>query len=227
MNLGAVLSYPRHCMKLNSRSNQLNIAIVGNGNVGQALGKALARGGHQVIFGVRSPASSTLNENTVAEAIRQAHVTILAVPFAAVSDVIKSAGNLAGKVLIDATNPLGMSEAGLGLTVGFSTSGAEQIAAQASGALVFKTFNQTGFENMADARPYANRPVMFVAGDDANGKQMVVTLVSDAGFDAVDVGALRQASLLEPLAMLWIELARKGGRGPNFSFSLQQKGSVL
>ena len=205
----------------------MNVAIIGNGNVGVAVGQALGRCGHKVIFGVRSPAPGASNESTVPEAIRQSNATILAVPFAAVEDVIKSAGDLAGKVLIDATNPLGMGDGALGLTMGYATSGAEQIAAQAPGSLVFKAFNQTGFENMANVRSYATRPVMFVAGDDPNGKQTVLTLVSDAGFDAVDIGGLRQARLLEPFAMLWIELARKRGRGPNFTFSLQQKGSTL
>jgi predicted dinucleotide-binding enzyme len=65
---------------------------------------------------------------------------------------------------------------------------------------------------------------MFVAGDDPNGKQTVIALVSDAGFEAVDIGGLRQARLLEPLAMLWIELARKRGRGPDIAFSLQPRG---
>jgi len=88
---------------------------------------------------------------------------------------------------------------------------------------LFKTFNQTGFENMADARPYAQRPVMFVAGDDAEGKRTVLALVADAGFEAVDAGGLRAARLLEPFAMLWIELARKQGVGSNFAFSLQRK----
>jgi 8-hydroxy-5-deazaflavin:NADPH oxidoreductase len=209
---------------MNERSAKMNVAIIGNGNVGRALGQALALRGHQIIFGVRSPQPGSSSEKAIAEAIHQAHVTILAVPFAAVAQVIDSAGDLAGKVLIDATNPLGVVEGGLELTMGFTTSGAEQIAAQAPGALLFKTFNQTGFENMADPRPYASRPVMFIAGDDPTGKQTVVSLVSDAGFDAVDVGGLRQARLLEPFAMLWIELARK--RGPNFAFSLQQKESI-
>ncbi len=203
----------------------MNVVIIGSGNVGKALAQALSRAGHHVIFGVRSPAPGSSNEQVIGRAVAQADAAILAVPFAAVPDVLKSAGNLAGKVLIDATNPLGMGEEGLGLTLGFSASGAEQIASLAPGALVFKTFNQTGFENMADARPYASRPVMFVAGDDAAGKQTVCTLVSDAGLEAVDVGGLRQARLLEPLAMLWIELARKRGYGPDFSFALQRKGT--
>ena len=204
----------------------MEVAIIGNGNVGQAIAQALTRAGHFVNFGVRSPTPGRLDEKTIAEAIRHAEVAILAAPFSAIPEVIKSAGNLAGKVLIDATNPIGMGEDGLGLTTGFSTSGAEQLAAQSPGALVFKAFNQTGFENLADARTYASRPVMFVAGDDPTGKQTVLALVSDAGFDGVDLGGLRQARLIEPLAMIWIELGRKRGRGPDFAFSLQPRGTT-
>jgi predicted dinucleotide-binding enzyme len=201
----------------------MNVAIIGNGNVGQAIGQALARKGHQVTFGVRSPAAGRTDQRTVPGAVAEAHATILAVPFAAVPEIINAAGSVTGKILIDATNPLGIVQGELGLTLGFSTSGAEQIATLAPGALVFKAFNQTGFENMADARSYPSKPVMFVAGDDPSGKQTVLTLVSDAGFEVVDAGGLHQARLLEPLAMIWIELARKRGRGPNFTFALQQK----
>lgn len=76
---------------------------------------------------------------------------------------------------------------------------------------------------MADAGAHASRPVMFVAGDNPGGKQTVLTLAFDAGFEAVDLGALHTARLLEPLAMLWIELARKRSAGPHFAFTLQRK----
>jgi predicted dinucleotide-binding enzyme len=202
----------------------MQVAIVGSGNVGQALAGALQRAGHRIIFGVRKPEAGRADQKSIAEATKQADVTILAVPFPAVGDVIAAASGFAGKVVIDATNPLGMVEGGLGLTMGFTTSGVEQIAALAPEAHVFKAFNQTGFENMADTRPYASQPAMFVAGEDAGGKRTVMALVSDAGFEAVDVGGLRAARLLESLAMLWIELARKRGLGSDFVFSLQRKG---
>ena len=201
----------------------MEIAIVGSGQVGTALAGALRRAGHEVAFGVRAPMAGRPDQASVGEAASRADATILAVPFAAAADVIEAAGGFAGKILIDATNPLGVGEGGLGLTIGFATSGAEQIAAMAPRARVFKTFNQTGFENMADARAYSVRPVMFVAGDDAAGKAAVLALVADTGFDAVDAGGLRAARLLEPLAMLWIELARKRGLGGDFVFSLQRK----
>jgi predicted dinucleotide-binding enzyme len=208
---------------MNSKERFVNIAIIGKGNVGSALAAVLARSGHQVVFGVRRPGAEAGDERPVAEAIAAARAVILAVPFDSARDVLRDAGPLGGKIVIDATNPLAMGEDGLRLTLGFSTSGAEQIAELAPGAFVFKAFNQTGFENMADARRYPVRPVMFVAGDDPGGKQIVLTLVKDAGFDAVDIGGLRQSRLLEPFAMLWIELARKGGHGAGFAFALQRK----
>lgn len=145
-------------------------------------------------------------------------------PYGAAGNVIAAAGGFDGKIVIDATNLLGMVEGGLGLTRGFSTSGAEEIAALAPGARVFKAFNQTGWENMLDAGPYPSRPVMFFAGDDDAGRSVVSALVTGAGFEAIDLGGLRAARLLEPYAMLWIELARKRGFGSDFSFALQRKG---
>lgn len=202
----------------------MRIAIIGSGNVGGALAQALGRAGHQVTFGVRAPEAGNPQERAIAEAVASADATILAVPFNAVRDVVAAASGFAGKILVDATNPLGMGQTGLALTTGFETSGAEQVAALAPQARVFKAFNQTGFENMADARAYPSRPVMFVAGDDEAGKRVVLSLIGDAGFEAVDAGGLRAARLLEPLAMLWIELARKRGLGSNFAFALQRKG---
>jgi predicted dinucleotide-binding enzyme len=201
----------------------MRIAIIGSGNVGRALATALVRAGHAAIFGVRTPDPARPNEATVADAVAGADASILAVPFGAVKEVVAAASGFAGRVVIDATNPLGMTDGRLGLTIGFDTSGAEQIAALAPEARVFKAFNQTGFENMADAQAYDPRVVMFVAGDDAAGKPLVMRLVADAGFEAIDLGGLRAARLLEPLAMLWIELARTRGIGADFAFRLHRK----
>ncbi len=201
----------------------MQIAIIGTGNVGHALARALERAGHAIVFGTRTPDPSSAQQVTIAKASADAHATILAVPFGAAQDVITAGGGFAGKIVIDATNPLGMGSRGLGLTMGFTTSGGETIAAMAPNAKLFKTFNQTGFENMADAIAYKNRPVMFVAGDDATAKPLVMGLVTDAGFEALDAGDLAESRLLEAYAMLWIELARKRRLGSDFTFTLQRK----
>jgi predicted dinucleotide-binding enzyme len=200
----------------------VRIAIIGSGNVGTALAKSLLHAGHEVTFGVRDPDPAKPNEASIAQASAGAEVVILAIPFEAAAQTVHAAAGFAGKILIDASNPLGMVEGGLGLTMGFETSGAERIAELAPRARVFKSFNQTGFENMADPGAYAARPVMFVAGDEPDGKAKVLSLVADVGFEPVDAGGLRASRLLEPFGMLWIELVRKRKFRP-FVFSLQYR----
>lgn len=207
----------------------MRVAIIGTGNVGGALAQALTRGGHEIVFGVRTPQAGNPAERAIADAVGMADATILAVPHEAVDAVVAAADGFIGKIVIDATNPLRMGAQGLELSMGYATSGAERIAALAPKAKLFKTFNQTGFANMADATGYAARPVMFVAGDDAEAKPLVLALVTDAGFQAVDFGGLVGARLLEPLAMLWIDLNMRhrppGAVGAGFAFTLQTKGA--
>ena len=160
----------------------------------------------------------------VAQAVQGTDAT----PFDAVGNALAAAGDLAGRVLIDVTNPLRMGAAGLELSLGFDRSAAEHVASLAPGAAVFKTLNQVGFEVMADTAGYAAPPVMFVAGDDAARKPMVMGLVADLGFHAVDAGGLRGARLLEPYGMLWIHMAldRKAGRDNAFAYLARGGGSA-
>ena len=154
----------------------MRIAILGAGNVGTALGIGWSRAGHDIVFGVRDPsdpkarlsseAAGSAAVTNVATAAGEADVIVLAVPWEAVPAVIGDCGSLAGKTLIDATNPLRFGENGLALALGFSTSGSEEVARLAIGASVFKTMNQVGFEVMSNATGYPTRPVTFVAGDD-------------------------------------------------------------
>ncbi len=94
-----------------------------------------------------------------------------------------------------------MGPDGLQLVLGFNTSAGEQVASWAPGAIVFKTLNTTGAGKMAKAAEYPVKPVMLVAGDDAGSKLRVMELVGKLGFEAVDAGPLKNALLLELLAM--------------------------
>jgi len=210
----------------------MNIAIIGAGNVGSALAEAWARRGHRVRLGVRDPKGedaralavrlgATVSVHGNHDAASSSELVVLATPWGATKDAILSCGSLAGKTVIDCTNPLLPDLAGL--EVGLTTSGGELVASWAPGASVFKCFNQTGAENMRDQRGYAAPLVMFVAGDDAARKPAVMQLAKDAGFDAVDAGPLSVARLLEPHAMLWIHLAYRMGRGRGFGLSLQDR----
>lgn len=210
----------------------MDIAIIGAGNVGGALGRNWGKAGHTIRFGVRDPSTAEVGElvasigsrasaHTSIEAAKNAQVVVLATPWNATKAAVEACGDLRGKIVIDCTNPLLPALAGL--EVGLTTSGGELVASWAKGASVFKAFNQTGAENMAGQKGYAHRLVMFVAGDDAAKKPLVLQLATDAGFDAVDAGPLSAARLLEPYAMLWIQLAFKLGLGRNFGLALLRR----
>ncbi|GIK56575.1 MAG: NAD(P)-binding domain-containing protein [Chloroflexi bacterium] len=209
----------------------MKIAIIGTGNVGQALGAGWSQKGHTVIFGSRHPneekvrhildmaggnARAALPEAAAAEA----EVVVLAVPGTAVLTTIPTLGNLSGKILVDATNPIAP---GLQLAVGHTTSGAEQVAALAAGARVVKAFNTTGAENMANPI-YQGEPItMFICGDEVAAKTAVTQLAQDLGFDVADVGGLDKARLLEPMALVWISLAMPQGMGRHIAFKLVRR----
>ena len=202
------------------------IAILGAGNVGIALARALIARGESIVFGVPNPdkyrdavaalgPSATIG-NT-AGAIEGAEVVVLATPYGAALDIARSVADWSDRILVDATNPLAPGLAGL--SVGTTTSGAEQIAAAARGARVVKAFNTTGAENMADSRYAGGQVFMPVCGDDADARSRVIALATLIGFDAVDCGDLKSARYLEPFAMTWIHLAIKLGQGRNFAFA--------
>jgi len=203
----------------------MRIAIIGAGSVGATLGRAWIERGEDVIWGLRNPADpkhAALPKDRVkapAEAVRAAEVVVIATPWSAAEAAVKSLGSLAGKTVIDCMNPLGMGNDGLQLVLGFDTSAGEQVARWAPGAFVFKTLNTTGAGNMAKAADYPVKPLMLVAGDDAGRKRQVMELVGKLGFEPVDAGPLKNARLLEPFAMVWIDQAMKRGRGRDFAFA--------
>ena len=205
----------------------MKIAIIGAGNVGKALGKAWARRGHDVSYGVRQLGDTKhqgLPTAGIADAVREAEAILLATPWDATEAALKAAGDLTGKLLLDATNPLALGPQGMGLAVGHTTSGGERVAAWAKNAAVFKTLNTTGFNNMENSGGYAQKPVMFFAGDDTAKRATVAALVADLGFEPVDAGPLHNARLLEPYAMLWIDLAMKRGQSRDIAFALMKRG---
>jgi predicted dinucleotide-binding enzyme len=204
----------------------MKIAILGAGSVGQALASGWQKAGHDIRFGVRDASRDRggIPAAPVADAAAASEVVVIATPWPDTRAAIQSAGDLTGRILIDCTNALGAGPEGLHLVVGFATSAGEQVAQWARGASVFKTLNQVGANVMADARAFGPpAPVMFVAGDDAARKPAVLSLVADLGFEAVDAGPLRNARLLEPFAMLWIDQALTRGVGRDFAFAITRR----
>ena len=210
----------------------MKIGIIGSGSVGGTLGARWAKGGHQVVFGSRNPgaedmqhllarAGSNARAATLQEAVKSSDVLLLATPWPATKEIVQGLGDLTGKVLIDAVNPLFPDLSGL--TLGTTTSAAEQVAAWARGAKVVKAFNTIGSNIMENAAFGAEKPVLFYCGDDAGAKGQVKQLAGELGFDGVDAGPLTQARLLEPFALLWISLAFKAGLGREFAFKLLRR----
>ena len=194
----------------------MKIAVIGAGNVGGALGKLWAAKGHEVTFGLRDPQSPKHRElgrvASVKDAVASSDVVVLAVPWGGAEEAIRAAGDLKGKVVIDAINPLKPDLSGL--TLGADTSAAEEIARWARGAKVVKAFNTIGAANFSNPHFGSERASMFICGDDAGAKATAGQLAAELDFDVVDSGPLIGARWLEPMAVLWIYLAYQGGLGP-------------
>lgn len=201
----------------------MDIAVIGLGRIGGALGKKWAIAGHTVHFGYHDPTSSSLENlrqqglpNVVFEPLEEVSacpVLLLAVPFPTVPDVLKRLGSLSGKVLIDATNALPQPPQGY-------PTGAAAIADWAPGTRLVKAFNSTGFDNVLNPNYGGISIDTYICGDDAEAKEIVLGLAGEAGFTCVDVGQLARADLLEALARLWMQLAYGQNRGTQIAFKL-------
>jgi hypothetical protein len=210
----------------------VKIAILGTGSVGGILGRRWAQLGHTIRFGSRLPTSEKVLQlvadcgpstrgTTWHEAITDSEVILLAIPWPATQEALGELGDLGGRVLIDATNPLTADFSGIEL--GHTTSAAEQIADWAPTARVVKAFNSASTKVMADPVFGDHRASMFYCGDDLPAKAMVRELVTGLGFDPIDAGPLTSARYIEPLAMLYIHLAFKQGWGSNCAFEVLKR----
>lgn len=208
----------------------MRIGIIGAGKMGGTLAKLWAAKGHAIMLGSRDPnkartEAASIGDNVSGgsndEAAAFGDVVLIGVPWkAAVETVTSIAASLAGKTVIDITNPVGE---GTNLAVGHTTSAAEEIAKAASGAQVVKAFNGIHFRTLDNPIFEGHKVDVYYCGDYAEAKQKVAQLIVDAGFEPVDTGALQEARLLEPLAMLWIRLAFVHGWGPDFAFKILKR----
>ena len=209
----------------------MKIAILGAGSVGGTLGRLWAAKGHSVTFGVPDPTGDKVKKllsdlsgaraTNNRDAAASADVVALCTPWPVAQDAVQSSGDLAGKVLIDATNPLANDLSGL--VIGTTTSAAEQVQSWAPHARVVKAFNTIGAIDYGNAHFGSQRADGFYCGDDAAAKSTVKQLIGDTDLEPVDVGPLRNARLLEPLAMLWIDLAVNQRQGTNHGFKLLRR----
>jgi NADPH-dependent F420 reductase len=194
----------------------LKIGTLGTGRMASNLGELWAAKGHQVFLGSRDPQKAkelaqsigpNVKGGSSAEAVAFGEVLALAVPWTAAEETLKALGVFGGKILIDMTNPIQLTDAGRQLLFGHTTSAAEQIATWAPDARVVKAFNSIYFENLEKPQFGPLNASSFFCGDDEQAKAVVARLSQDIGFDPVDCGPLANARLLEPLAVLWMQLA--------------------
>jgi predicted dinucleotide-binding enzyme len=187
----------------------MDIAIIGTGSVGKALGGSLVRAGHQVTFAASNPehaaeAASELRARAAStnnEAVNAADLVILAVPATALEGVAREIGaSAAGKVVIDVSNrPTPDPD-------GASTSLAEELQAQLPDSSVIKAFNTAFASRQANPSISGVAADGYVAGDDEKAKQTVLDVVESIGFRPVDAGSLAAARTLEGMA--WLNISR-------------------
>ena len=203
----------------------MKITFIGYGNVGGALADHLQRLGHEITLATDDGASESLakalarnaafRSAPTAEALQAADVVFLATPFQANESLLpRIAGDLAGKVLIDCTNPVGP---GLSHGLESARSGSVFVQTLAPDARVVKAFSIYGFENFENsAYPgYTVKPAMLFCGDDASAKTTAAALITELGWEPVDVGGLEQALHLEHMTLLWVRMVRANRHSPN------------
>jgi predicted dinucleotide-binding enzyme len=202
----------------------MHISFIGYGQVGAPLADHLQRLGHTVTLAARDLQSEAvravqarnpaLQARPLHEAVQAAEVVFLATPWLANAQVVPPlAEALAGKVLVDCTNPVGP---GLSHGLGSQRSGSQVLQDLAPQARVVKAFTVYGCENFENsAYPgYGVSPAMFFCGDDAPAKASVATLIRELGWEPLDVGGLNQALHLEHMTLLWVRLVRAQGHSP-------------
>jgi 8-hydroxy-5-deazaflavin:NADPH oxidoreductase len=204
----------------------MKVAIIGAGNVGRALATSITRAGHDVTIAAKHPEHAraaaqelgvTSAENSVAAAAG-ADVVILAIPFVGASDEVtrEIRAAVAGKAVVDVTNPLKPDYSGLATG---DISAAEEFQKLLPEASVVKAFNTIFASNQASPSPEIDG---FVAGDDAKAKQQVMSLVESIGFTPLDVGPLQAARFLEGMAYMNIGLNAQHGWSWTSSWKLER-----
>jgi predicted dinucleotide-binding enzyme len=203
---------------------KMKVTVIGAGNMGSAFVKQLTRAGHQVRVTARDADKArrlaAANPGSIAVptsgAANGADVVVLATGFVDAAAALNSVGNMQGKVVIDITNPLTADY--MGLTLGHSTSAAEEIARAVPGAEFVKAFNTVFAQVLAGGPQLGGRTVtVFYASDSERAKQSARTLAESMGFETIDAGGLKNARYLEPLAGLNIYLGYGAGLGTSIA----------
>jgi NADPH-dependent F420 reductase len=199
----------------------MKVSIIGTGNMGSGLATTFAAAGHEVVIGARDPAKAAALAAQAGQgaigggiqaAVQLADVVVLALPYGAMADALAQMPDLAGKVVVDITNPITADFKGL--VVGHTTSAAEEIQKLVPQARVVKGFN-TIFAPLLTAEGRKGQSLqVFLAGDDAPAKARVADLARSAGFEPVEAGPLSNSRFIEPIGEMNIHFGFFLGKGP-------------
>ncbi len=194
----------------------MKIGVIGSGGVAQTLGAGFLKHGHEVMLGTReagkladwAAANPGAGIGDFAAAAAFGEIVVLAVGGAVALDALKliGAANIAGKTVIDATNPIGGGSPVHGVLSFFTTltdSLMERLQKAYPTAHFVKAFNSVGAAQMVDPHFAGGKPTMFICGDDEAAKRVVTSLLDQFGWETADMGALEAARAIEPLCMLW------------------------
>jgi predicted dinucleotide-binding enzyme len=190
------------------------IAVIGTGNVGAALGPEFAAQGHTIVYGSREPMRADVQElvgrttgnasaKTPQEAVAGADIVVLAVPGTSAVEVTQGLGDLAGKIIIDPTNVVSREGGRMSHGIEGKGSNAALIQAAAPGAFVVKAFNTLNWQQMVNPETAGGPITIMLAGDNADAKATVAGLVRGMRLEAVDVGGLEYAHVLEEMLVMW------------------------
>lgn len=207
---------------------------MGSGVVGQKLGDGFILTGNTVMIGTRNPVKlhpwvskhgeKKALSGSFAEAAAYGDIVVIATLWDGTAAAIKSAipKNMAGKVVIDVTNPLDVSKTPPGLALGHDNSGGETVQKLLPKSKVVKAFNIVGNAHMFKPQFPGGPPTMFICGNDDDAKAQVSKILDSFGWEVVDIGNIEGSRFLEPLAMLWVAYYFRTGQG-NHAFKLLRK----
>ncbi len=201
------------------------VAVLGSGQVGQVLADGFLKHGHAVMRASRDPAKlaawkagagAKASTGTFAEAAKWGDLVVLAVKGAAAEQVVEQAGvgNLAGKVVLDTTNPIAESPPQNGVLRFFTNldeSLMERLQKKAPAAHFVKAFSCVGSALMVDPVLSGGPPTMFICGSNPGAKATARELLTQFGWETADMGAIEAARAIEPLCILWCIPGMTGG----------------